>query len=83
MYFFESIRLKANELNINLMTDNDGIMVADLFANVKIIYLPFPFEISSRRGTLLAGIQKGCVIFSKRFAIEDFNSFFCKFCILI
>lgn len=81
--FFEKISLDAKKFNIDLITDKDEKEVADLLSNVKIIYLPFPDGISSRRGTLLASLLNGCVVISKKSNVDEFNNFFSKYVYLV
>lgn len=40
----------------------DDEAVADLLANVRILYLPFPDGVSARRGSILAGLGNGALI---------------------
>lgn len=81
--FFVDIDQKAKKLKIEMIVDRTEDEVADLLANVKIMYLPFPDGISSRRGTLLASIQNGCVMISKQSDIKEFNEFFSKYVYLV
>jgi glycosyltransferase involved in cell wall biosynthesis len=83
MDFFKQICLDAKKLKIDLLTDKDDNDVADLLSNVKIVYLPFPDGVSNRRGTLLASLQNGCVVISKKSHIDEFNDFFCKYVYLV
>jgi glycosyltransferase involved in cell wall biosynthesis len=81
--FFEEIKIKAELMNVEMIVDKDENDVADLLSNVKIVYLPFPDGVSNRRGTLLASIQNGCVVVSKKSCIQDFNVFFENYVYLI
>jgi glycosyltransferase involved in cell wall biosynthesis len=81
--FYEKISSDAKKLNIDIITDKDENEVADLLSNVKIIYLPFPDGISSRRGTLLGSMENGCVVISKKSAINEFNDFFNDYVYLV
>lgn len=81
--FYEKISSDAKKLNIDLITDKDENEVADLLSNVKIIYLPFPDGISSRRGTLLASLQNGCVVISNKSNVDEFNNLFSKYVYLV
>jgi glycosyltransferase involved in cell wall biosynthesis len=81
--FFEEINVKADKLNVLMVVNKDENEVADILAKVKIVYLPFPDGISNRRGTLLAGIQNGCVVVSTKSTILEFNDFFEKYCYLV
>lgn len=82
-YYFKEVEKKAKELKINIIADKDENEVSDLLANVKIIYLPFPDGISSRRGTLLASIKNGCVVISTKSNIGEFNDFFKNYIYLV
>lgn len=82
-HYFKEIEKKSKELKVNIIADKDENEVSDLLANVKIIYLPFPDGISSRRGTLLASIQNGCVVVSSKSNIGEFNEFFEKYIYLV
>lgn len=81
--FFNGIKIKAEELNVEMVVDKEENEVANILSNVKIMYLPFPDGVSNRRGTLLASIQNGCVVVSKKSDMEDFNVFFEKYIYLV
>ena len=66
-----------------MIVDQDEDVVSDLLSNIKIVYLPFPDGISSRRGTLLASIQNGCTVVSKKSDVKEFNDFFEKYIYLV
>lgn len=81
--FYEKIIPVAKMHKIDLIIDKSEGEVADLLSNVKIIYLPFPDGISARRGTLLASLENGCTVISKKSNIEEFNDFFDKYVYLV
>lgn len=81
--FFETIARKAQSLKIEMIIDKEEHIVSDLLSNIKIVYLPFPDGVSNRRGTLLASIQNGCVVISKKSNIQEFNDFFEKYIYLV
>jgi glycosyltransferase involved in cell wall biosynthesis len=81
--FFDYIFKKSEELGIKLIVNKKEDEVADFLSNVKIVYLPFPDGISSRRGSLLASINNSCIIVSKRSSNPETNSFFQEHCYLL
>jgi glycosyltransferase involved in cell wall biosynthesis len=81
--FYEDVKRQTEKLNVEFVINKDELEVADLLANVKIIYLPFPDGISNRRGSLLAAIQNGCTIVSTKSEIKEFNDFFSNNCFLV
>ncbi|MGJ1436877.1 hypothetical protein [Sphingobacterium siyangense] len=81
--FFNTIQNRATEYQIEMVANRSQDVVEGLLANTKILYLPYPDGISNRRGTLLAGIQNGCVIVSRYSQHKDFNNFFKDHCHLV
>lgn len=81
--FYKEVKVESEKLNIELVTNKTETDVANLLADVKIVYLPFPDGISSRRGTLLAAIQNGCTIVSTKSTTREFNIFFSEYCYLV
>lgn len=81
--FFEDVKDKSKHLNIEVIANKDEDEIADILADVKIIYLPFPDGVSNRRGSLLASIQNGCTIITRASSYEQFNSFFERYCFLV
>lgn len=81
--FFTDIKEEAKKLNIQVIDNKEEEELANILANVKIIYLPFPDGVSNRRGSLLASIQNGCVILTTKSNHEHFNIYFGKYCYLV
>jgi glycosyltransferase involved in cell wall biosynthesis len=80
--FFNYVQKKSIELKIELIIGENENKVANLLANVKTVYLPYPDGISIRRGTLLACINNSCVIISKPSKDLLTNDFFNEYCYL-
>lgn len=81
--YFTDIKQKSDKMNIEVIANREEPGIADILANVKIAYLPFPDGVSNRRGSLLACIQNGCVIITRPSKFEQFNVFFSKYCYLV
>jgi len=56
---------------------------ADNLSDCKIVYLPFPDGVSSRRGSLMAAALNGCVIVTTYSDEKEINDFFEKYCYLV
>jgi glycosyltransferase involved in cell wall biosynthesis len=80
--FGDSVVDRAKVVNISIIENRSEDEIADILSNVKIAYLPFPDGISNRRGSLLACVQNGCIIVSRRSKYEQFNVFFDRYCYL-
>lgn len=56
---------------------------ADNLSDCKIVYLPFPDGVSSRRGSLMAAALNGCIIVTTYSHDKEINNFFDKHCYLV
>jgi len=81
--YFDNIKEVSKRLNIEIIANKEEEELANILANVKLVYLPFPDGVSNRRGSLLASIQNGCVIITKESNYEHFNVYFDNYCYLV
>lgn len=56
---------------------------ADNLSDCKIVYLPFPDGVSSRRGSLMAAALNGCIIITTYSDDKAINDFFNQYCHLV
>lgn len=60
--FARDVLEKCRGLGVELRLDLDAEVVADVLAQVKVVYLPFPDGISERRGTAMAAMANGAIV---------------------
>lgn len=60
--YYKTIIDKAVDLDVKLLLNKDMDEVANILANTKIAYLPYPDGVSERRGSFLAVIRNGCLV---------------------
>jgi glycosyltransferase involved in cell wall biosynthesis len=80
--YLEELKSNAKDLNIEFILNSSNDLTADLLANCKIIYLPFPDGISERRGSLMAAATNGYSVVSTPSQRGSTNDFFEPFCYL-
>ena len=80
--YLEDLRNNAMDLGIEYILNSSNDLTADLLANCKILYLPFPDGISERRGSLLAAATNGSAVVSTPSQRKETNNFFEPFCYL-
>lgn len=71
--FHEPFLAHAEELGILWITDQSKEEVADIIADTKMMYLPFPDGLSERRGSFLASVVNGAVVVSRQGAFTSEN----------
>ncbi|MFQ6601601.1 hypothetical protein [Flavobacterium sp. C3NV] len=73
-----------NESNcIDYLLNGSVEETADNLSDCKIVYLPFPDGVSSRRGSLMAAALNGCIIITTYSDDKAINDFFNKYCHLV
>ena len=75
--------LQAQSDKINYVLNGSVLQTADNLSECKIVYLPFPDGVSSRRGSLMAAALNGCVIVTTYSDDKVTNDFFKKYCYLV
>ncbi len=62
--YAEEIKEKSNKVGITIIDGKSDSEVADILANTKIAYLPYPDGLSERRGSFLAFVRNLALIVS-------------------
>jgi len=62
--YAEKIIKQAKKIEIECKINQSEQEIAEILADTKIAFLPFPDGISERRGTFLAAVQNRCVVVS-------------------
>jgi glycosyltransferase involved in cell wall biosynthesis len=75
--------LQTKSDNTNYILNEAVSETADNLSECKIMYLPFPDGVSSRRGSLMAASLNGCVIVTTYSDDKVTNDFFEKYCYLV
>jgi glycosyltransferase involved in cell wall biosynthesis len=76
-------KLQTKSENIDYILNGAAPETADMLCECKIIYLPFPDGVSSRRGSLMAASLNGCVIVTTYSSDKLTNDIFEKYCYLV
>lgn len=76
-------KLQTKSENIDYILNGAAPETADMLCECKIIYLPFPDGVSSRRGSLMAASLNGCVIVTTYSSDKLTNDVFEKYCYLV
>lgn len=80
--YLKELRSKS-DANIKYILDGSVSETADNLSDCKIVYLPFPDGVSSRRGSLMAAALNGCVIVTRYSLDKATNDFFKQYCYLV
>jgi glycosyltransferase involved in cell wall biosynthesis len=75
--------LQIQSDKIDYILNGSALQTADNLSECKIVYLPFPDGVSSRRGSLMAAALNGCVIVTTYSDDKITNDFFEKYCYLV
>ncbi|UTN04629.1 hypothetical protein L0669_01700 [Flavobacterium bizetiae] len=76
-------QLQSESTYIEYLLNGSVDETADNLADCKIVYLPFPDGVSSRRGSLMAAALNGCIIVTTYSDDKEINDFFDKYCYLV
>jgi glycosyltransferase involved in cell wall biosynthesis len=81
-YFDYFLTIRDSNPDISFILNGSLDEVSSNLANSKIVYLPFPDGVSTRRGSLIAAIDNGAVVVSRPSSNVEINSFFLQ-CIFL
>ena len=69
--FYEPFLLALRQKGITYISDKPAEEVADILADTKIMYLPYPDGLSERRGSFLAAVVNGAAVVSREGAFTS------------
>ena len=79
--YLEELQVKSG--NVSYILNGLVSETAENLSDCKIVYLPFPDGVSSRRGSLMAAALNGCIIITTYSKDIVTNDFFSKYCYLV
>lgn len=79
--YLEELQLKSD--NLSYILNGSEKETAENLSDCKIVYLPFPDGVSSRRGSLMAAALNGCIIVSTYSEDKITNDFFSQYSYLV
>lgn len=75
--------LQPKSDNLSYILNGSEKETAENLCDCKIVYLPFPDGVSSRRGSLMAAALNGCIIVTTYSEDKITNDFFSQYCYLV
>lgn len=69
--FYEPFLQQIQQHGIRYISDKTADEVADILADTKVMYLPYPDGLSERRGSFLAAVVNGAAVVSKEGAFTS------------
>jgi glycosyltransferase involved in cell wall biosynthesis len=79
--YLEELQVKSS--NVSYILNGSVSETAENLSDCKIVYLPFPDGVSSRRGSLIAAALNGCIIVTTYSKDKLTNEFFSQYCYLV
>ena len=79
--YLQELQLKSD--NLSFILNGSEKETAENLSDCKVVYLPFPDGVSSRRGSLMAAALNGCIIVTTYSEDKITNDFFSQYCYLV
>lgn len=79
--YLEELQVKSS--NVSYILNGSVSETVENLSDCKIVYLPFPDGVSSRRGSLIAAALNGCIIVTTYSNDKLTNEFFSQYCYLV
>lgn len=79
--YLQELQLKSD--NLYFILNGSEKETAENLSDCKVVYLPFPDGVSSRRGSLIAAALNGCIIVTTYSEDKITNDFFLQYCYLV